>query len=60
MHLIIKGELLQPQIAFDMVLPEEKSYNVSTDVIDNVQTQAHTTPPGARRTEQTGICLAFT
>ncbi|MEP6928137.1 MAG: translocation/assembly module TamB domain-containing protein [Ginsengibacter sp.] len=38
-HLVIKGELLQPQIAFDIVLPEEKNYNVSSEIINNVQTK---------------------
>ena len=38
-HLGIKGELMQPQIAFDIVLPQEKNYNVSTDIISNVQTK---------------------
>ena len=36
-HLNIKGELLQPGIAFDVVLPEDKNYSVSTDIIQNVQ-----------------------
>ena len=38
-HLVIKGELLQPQIAFDVVLPEDKNYNVSAEVVSNVQTR---------------------
>jgi translocation and assembly module TamB len=38
-HLVIKGELLQPQIAFDVVLPEEKNYSVSADIINTVQTR---------------------
>lgn len=38
-HLNIKGELLQPEIAFDIVLPEDKNYSVSTDIINNVQTK---------------------
>ena len=36
-HLIIKGELLRPQISFDIVLPEDKSYSVSKDVITTVE-----------------------
>ncbi|MEO8765104.1 MAG: translocation/assembly module TamB domain-containing protein, partial [Ginsengibacter sp.] len=38
-HLNIKGELLQPEIAFDVVLPQDKNYSVSTDIIGNVQTK---------------------
>ncbi|MEO6329395.1 MAG: translocation/assembly module TamB domain-containing protein [Ginsengibacter sp.] len=37
-HLIIKGELMQPEISFDVVLPTEGNYNVSTDIVSNVQT----------------------
>jgi hypothetical protein len=36
-HLSMMGELLEPVITFDIVLPEEKNYNVSTDVISTVQ-----------------------
>jgi hypothetical protein len=36
-HLSLKGELLKPQITFDIVLPEEKNYNVSKDIISTVQ-----------------------
>ena len=38
-HLLLKGELLKPQITFDIVLPEEKNYNVSKDIITNVETK---------------------
>ena len=38
-HLIIKGELLQPDISFDVVLPQEGNYNVSTDIVSTVQTR---------------------
>ena len=37
-HLVIKGELLTPEISFDVVLPQEGNYNVSTDIINTVQT----------------------
>lgn len=33
------GKLLQPQISFDIVLPENKEYNVSTDIVTNVRTK---------------------
>ncbi len=36
-HLALAGELLKPQITFDVVLPEEKNYNVSKDIISTVQ-----------------------
>ena len=36
-HLSLEGELLKPQITFDIVLPEEKNYNVSKDIITTVQ-----------------------
>lgn len=38
-HLGIRGELLQPQIIFDVVLPVEGNYNVATDIVSNVQTR---------------------
>src|SRR5205085_4461902 len=37
-HLVIKGELLTPEISFDVVLPQEGNYDVSTDIINTVQT----------------------
>lgn len=36
-HLSLQGELLKPQITFDIILPEEKNYNVSKDIISTVQ-----------------------
>ncbi|HEY5408878.1 MAG TPA: translocation/assembly module TamB domain-containing protein [Ginsengibacter sp.] len=38
-HLLLKGELLKPDITFDVVLPEDKNYNVSKDIIDNVESR---------------------
>ena len=38
-HLGINGELLQPQIAFDIILPDEKNYSVSKDIITTVETK---------------------
>jgi len=34
-NLMLKGELMKPDISFDIILPED-NYNVSTAVIDNV------------------------
>ena len=36
-HLLLAGELLKPQITFDIILPEEKNYNISKDIITTVQ-----------------------
>jgi Uncharacterized protein conserved in bacteria len=36
-HLYLKGQLLQPDITFDVVLPEDKNYIVSKEIITNVQ-----------------------
>jgi len=36
-HLHIGGEIMKPQINFDIVLPEDKAYSVSKDVITMVQ-----------------------
>lgn len=36
-HLGIAGELLQPQINFDIILPQDKNYNVSSDIINTVE-----------------------
>jgi hypothetical protein len=33
----MEGELMKPQITFDIVLPEGRNYNVSSDIIENVQ-----------------------
>lgn len=38
-HLLLLGELLKPQITFDIILPPEKNYNVSKDIISTVQTK---------------------
>jgi hypothetical protein len=38
-HLSLRGELLKPVITFDIVLPEDKNYNVSKDIITTVQTK---------------------
>jgi len=38
-HLLLQGELLKPQISFDIVLPTDKNYNVSDAVISTVQTK---------------------
>lgn len=35
-HLSMAGELMKPDISFDIILPEEKNYNVSNDIIENV------------------------
>jgi translocation and assembly module TamB len=35
----MEGELLKPQISFNIVLPEDKSYVVSNDIITNVRTR---------------------
>ncbi|MEO6638703.1 MAG: translocation/assembly module TamB domain-containing protein, partial [Ginsengibacter sp.] len=36
-HLTMRGELLKPEITFDVVLPTDKNYNVSGDVVTTVQ-----------------------
>jgi hypothetical protein len=38
-HLSLRGELLKPVITFDIVLPEDKNYNVAKDIITTVQTK---------------------
>jgi hypothetical protein len=38
-HLLLQGELLKPVITFDIILPEDKNYNVSKDIISTVQTK---------------------
>lgn len=38
-HLKMTGELLEPQVAFDIILPENKSYGVSNDIITQVDTR---------------------
>ena len=36
-HLLLQGQLLKPQISFDIILPDDKNYNVSKDIISTVQ-----------------------
>lgn len=36
-HLLLKGELLKPDITFDIVLPQDQNYNVSRDIVNTVQ-----------------------
>ncbi|MDQ6890126.1 MAG: translocation/assembly module TamB, partial [Bacteroidota bacterium] len=36
-HLMMAGELLKPQITFDIILPSDKNYNVSSEVVSTVQ-----------------------
>ncbi|HXB45385.1 MAG TPA: translocation/assembly module TamB domain-containing protein, partial [Puia sp.] len=36
-YLKMKGELLKPEISFDIVLPDDKAYSVSKDVVTTVQ-----------------------
>jgi hypothetical protein len=38
-HLLLQGELLKPQITFDVILPKDKNYNVSDAVVNTVQTK---------------------
>jgi hypothetical protein len=38
-YLKMTGKLLQPQISFDIVLPDNKEYNVSPDIVTNVKTK---------------------
>ncbi|MGZ8557436.1 MAG: translocation/assembly module TamB domain-containing protein, partial [Chitinophagaceae bacterium] len=38
-HLNMEGQLLQPQISFDIILPEEKKYAVSGEIITTVRTR---------------------
>ncbi|MEO6135185.1 MAG: translocation/assembly module TamB domain-containing protein, partial [Ginsengibacter sp.] len=38
-NLNMDGELLKPVITFDIVLPQEKNYNVSNDIISTVQSK---------------------
>lgn len=36
-HLTMRGELLKPDITFNVILPSDKNYNVSGDVVTTVQ-----------------------
>ncbi|MCU7551069.1 translocation/assembly module TamB domain-containing protein [Chitinophagaceae bacterium LB-8] len=38
LKLKLTGDLMKPQIAFDILLPEDKNYNVSHDVVSTVNT----------------------
>jgi hypothetical protein len=38
-HLHMKGEILQPDVSFDIILPENKSYGVSNDIITQVDSR---------------------
>jgi hypothetical protein len=38
-YLKMQGQLLKPQITFDIVLPENKSYSVSNDILVTVRTK---------------------
>lgn len=38
-QLILNGELMKPEIKFDISLPEEKNFNVDATVIENVETR---------------------
>ncbi len=38
-HLLLQGELLKPEISFDIILPDNKNYNVSNDIINTVDTK---------------------
>jgi hypothetical protein len=36
-HLTLTGELMKPTVAFDIVLPQDKNYGVSNDIVTSVQ-----------------------
>ena len=36
-HLNLTGELMKPNVAFDIVLPEDKNYGVSNDIVTTAQ-----------------------
>jgi len=36
-HLKLTGEMMKPVVAFDIILPEDKNYGVSNDVVTTVQ-----------------------
>ncbi len=38
-HLIMEGQLLKPEISFNIILPESKNYAVSNDIITTVRTR---------------------
>src|SRR5262249_1310624 len=37
LHLNLTGELMKPSVAFDIVLPDDKNYGVSNDIVTTVQ-----------------------
>jgi hypothetical protein len=39
LHLNLSGDLMKPSVAFDIVLPEDKNYGVSNDVVTTVQSR---------------------
>lgn len=41
-NLIVKGQLMKPEISFDVILPDDKNYNVAGEVIDNVESRLTT------------------
>ncbi len=46
-HLTLTGELMRPKVAFNILLPENKNYGVSNDIVTQVQsrlTQIRTDP----------------
>lgn len=38
-HLDMQGQLMQPQITFDIILPDTKNYGVAPDILTNVRTR---------------------
>jgi hypothetical protein len=38
-HLTLTGELMLPKVAFDIILPENKNYGVSNDIVTQVQSR---------------------
>ncbi len=38
-HLVMEGQLLKPEISFNIILPESKKYAVSNDIITTVRTR---------------------
>lgn len=38
-HLVLTGELMRPKVAFDIVLPQNKNYGVSNDIVTLVQSR---------------------
>ena len=38
-HLTLTGELMQPKVAFDIILPENQNYGVSNDIVTQVQSR---------------------